>query len=46
MDRIRKMAEEMIEEEPELFFLPENNLLMSPSEYNTIMGVKLNSNPE
>jgi hypothetical protein len=33
MSRVRKEAERMIKEEPERFFLPEGNLLMTHEEY-------------
>jgi hypothetical protein len=37
-ERIRKMAEEMIASEPERFWLPVNNLLISQEEYNAIFN--------
>ena len=40
MSRIRNAAEELLENDPELFRLPNNNLFCSDEEYDEILNIK------
>ena len=44
--RARKEAGRMIKEEPERFFLPEGNNMLTQAEYNKIIGIPEDYEPK